>query len=145
MRTAAVKRALGAFLVLALSGCMLLGPNYRRPAVSVPASYPEADVGAALSLPADWWRLYKDPTLDTLVSTGLQQNADLKLALARMEEAEAVVREANATLFPELDVNAGASRAKSSTRTGTLPSTVAPIRNNFLLSGNTSFELDFWG
>ena len=145
MSFAAVRRIVGATLVLTLSGCMLLGPNYKRPGVSVPAGYSETDVGAGLTLPTDWWRLYKDPTLDALVSSGLEKNADLKLALARMQEAEAVVREANATFLPEVDLNGGASRAKSSTRTGTLPATVSAIRNNFSLSANTSFELDLWG
>ncbi|MDB5863365.1 MAG: hypothetical protein JWO70_1171 [Betaproteobacteria bacterium] len=137
--------ALTAVVALALSGCMLLGPNYKRPAVNVPGAYPEASTEGALTVPADWWRLYKDPTLDQLVTTGLQKNADLKLAIARMAEAEAVVREANTTFLPEIDGNAGASRSQSSTRTGTLPPGSAAIRNNFALSANTSFELDFWG
>jgi multidrug efflux system outer membrane protein len=137
--------ALTAVVALALSGCMLLGPNYKRPAVNVPGAYPEASTEGALTVPADWWRLYKDPTLDQLVTTGLQKNADLKLAIARMAEAEAVVREANTTFLPEIDGNAGAGRSQSSTRTGTLPPGSAAIRNNFALSANTSFELDFWG
>jgi multidrug efflux system outer membrane protein len=138
-------RVFAALLALSLSGCMLLGPNYRRPAVNVPGSYPEADAGGALTIPADWWRLYKDPALDEFVAAGLERNSDLKLALARMEEAEALVREANSTFLPEIDANATAGRSRASTRTGTLPPTVAAIRNNFLLSANTSFELDFWG
>src|SRR5262249_36595992 len=85
------------------------------------------------------------PALDKLVATGLQRNVDVKLAAARIEEAAGLVREANATMFPEIDANAAAGRSRASTRTGTLPSTVPAIRNNFLISGNTSFELDFWG
>jgi multidrug efflux system outer membrane protein len=129
----------------AMSGCMLLGPNYKRPAVNVPAAYPEASTEGGLTVPADWWRLYKDPLLDDLVATGLQKNADLKLALARMAEAEAVVREANATFLPEIDANGAAGRSRSSTSTGVLPPGALAIRNNFALSANTSFELDFWG
>jgi multidrug efflux system outer membrane protein len=135
-----------ALLVLALDSCMLLGPNYQRPEVSLPDAYPEASSGSAgLTVPTDWWRLYSDPGLDNLVASGLQKNSDVKLAIARMEEAEALVREANATFLPEIDLNASAGRSRASTRTGTLPPTVAVIRNNFLISANTSFELDFWG
>ena len=141
-----VKAALVSLLIAAsLAGCSMLGPNYKRPAVALPGGYSEANGGAALTLPVDWWRLYKDPTLDSLVTTGLQKNTDLKLAFARMQEAEALVREANAALLPEIDANGGASRARSSTRTGTLPATSSAIRNNFALSANTSFELDLWG
>jgi multidrug efflux system outer membrane protein len=138
-------RVVAALLALCLSGgCMLLGPNYRRPAVDLPGRFPEGGTGA-LTLPSDWWRLYKDPTLDKLVSLGLEKNSDLKLAVARMEEAEALVREANAALFPEIDLNTSAARSKASTATGTLPASVRAIRNNYLLSASTSFELDFWG
>lgn len=140
-----VKTVTAALVAVALSGCMLLGPNYQRPEVNLPGAYSEADAGAGLTVPADWWRLYKDPRLDQLVGSGLQKNADIKLAIARIEEAEAVIREANATLFPEIDANAAAGRSRSSTRTGTLPASAAPIRNNFQVSANTSFELDFWG
>lgn len=136
---------LAALVALTLSGCMLLGPNYKRPDVNVPGVYGEAGSGGALTVPSDWWRLYKDPLLDDLVDSGLQKNVDLKLAVARIEEAESVVRQANTTLLPEIDANVSGSRARSSTQTGTLPASVAPIRNNFLVSANTSFELDFWG
>src|SRR4051812_27470538 len=108
-----MKRVVAALLALCLSGgCMLLGPNYRRPAVDLPGQFPEGGTGA-LTLPSDWWRLYKDPTLDRLVSLGLEKNSDLKLAVARMDEAEALVREANAALFPEIDLNTSAARSKA--------------------------------
>jgi multidrug efflux system outer membrane protein len=126
---------------------MLMGPNFGRPDVKMPESYvdPAADP-ATLPVPANWWRLYGDETLEKLVATGLQQNVDVRRAIARIQEAEALVREANAAIFfPEIDGNVGASRAKSSTRTGTLPATVAATRSNFQLAASTSFEIDFWG
>lgn len=139
----ALLAALGAFV---LNGCTLLGPDYNRPQLNLPAAYPESeDAKAPLAVPAEWWQLYRDPTLDKLVASGLERNSDIRLAIARLEEAEALVREANATLLPEVDANAAAGRSRSSTRAGALPPGTAPIRNNFLLSANTSFELDFWG
>ena len=140
-----IRTAVIALVAVGLSGCMLLGPNYKRPDVNLPGSYSEGGAGAALTVPSDWWRLYNDRTLDKLVVSGLQNNADIKLAIARVEEAEAVMREASATFLPEIDANAAAGRSRSSTSTGTLPTTAKPIRNNFQLSANTSFELDFWG
>jgi multidrug efflux system outer membrane protein len=97
-------------------------------------------------VPANWWRLYGDADLDRLVANGLDRNADIRIAVARLEEAEAFMREVSAaSLFPQIDGNAAAGRSRSSTRTGTLPATSNATRNNFLLSANTSFELDFWG
>ena len=141
------RRAIPFVLAAALSGCAMIGPDYQRPAVNLPGAYSQSESapGAELRLPTDWWRLYKDQVLDGLVASGLKNNADLRIAAARIEEAEAVLREANALFFPEVDANAGASRARASQRTGTLPSSIAPIRNNFVLTASTSFELDFWG
>lgn len=134
-------------LVMLLAGCGLAGPNYQRPPLDLPGRYAEPAPGAAapLAVPADWWRLYGDATLDRLVSSGLEKNTDVRIAVARIEEAEAVLREANATFFPLVEAGAGAGRSRSSTRTGTLPSTATPIRNNFQLTASTTFEIDFWG
>jgi multidrug efflux system outer membrane protein len=134
-------------LVMLLAGCGLAGPNYQRPPPGLPVSYPEPASGPAapLAVPSDWWRLYRDATLDRLVSSGLEKNTDIRIAVARIEEAEAVLREANATFFPLVEAGADAGRSRSSTRTGTLPPTAAPIRNDFKLTASTTFELDFWG
>ena len=139
-------RAGAMVLVFLLAGCAL-GPDFKVPLLNLPRSFPEpvAETTEPLPVPANWWRLYGDATLDQLVAAGLERNADVELAAARVEEAEAVVRESNATFLPQIDVNAAAGRSRSSTRTGTLPSTAEGTRNNFLLSANTSFELDFWG
>jgi len=133
--------------VCTLSACTV-GPNFKLPFFNMPKKFPEAEVstGQPLVVSANWWKLYGDADLDRLVSLGLERNTDVRLAVARIEEAEAFMREVAAgSLFPQIDANAGLSRARSSTRTGTLPSTATPIRNNFQLSANTSFELDFWG
>jgi multidrug efflux system outer membrane protein len=145
-RSMHLRRLIFALLpIVALGGCML-GPDYKRPQIELPEGYPEPGVSTTEApVRADWWRLYGDPQLDALIDSAVQKNTDIKIAIARMEEAEALVREANATLLPEIDVNASGGRSRASTRTGTLPPSVAVIRNNFLISANTSFELDFWG
>lgn len=141
-------RVAALLLAAALAGCTLLGPNYKRPAVNLPGSYTETTLpaGTPLAVPANWWLLYSDPTLNKLVAAGLESNTDIRLAIARIDEAEAFLREVNAATFlPQIDGNLAAGRSRSSTRTGTLPPSAAPLRNNFELAARTSFELDFWG
>jgi len=119
-----------------LSGCMV-GPDYKRPDVGVPAEYSEPASTAKPSIPPQWWALYDDPLLEQLVRDGLERGADVKLAAARLEEAQAALREARALLFfPEIDGNAGASRSRT-IQFGTA--------NNFNLGVSTSFEVDLWG
>ena len=142
-----MKRIPALALAVFLAGCAMVGPDYRRPQIDLPATYADGAKAqdAALQVPADWWQLYRDPVLDDLVGSGLKNNADLRVAAARIEEAEAMLREANALFFPEIDGNAGAGRSKFSTRTGTLPPSIPAIRSSFQLTATTTFELDFWG
>jgi len=132
-----VRRAAAIAAALALGGCMV-GPDYRRPDLQVPGAYAEAEgKGAPLgTVPAQWWMLYGDPLLDDLVKAGLERNADVRLAAARVEEAEAALREARATLFfPLVQGQAGASRGRT-IQLGT--------QNTFTLGLSTSFEIDLW-
>ena len=86
-----------ALATIVLAGCMI-GPNYERAAPSLPASYPDVPPATATSAAApvvrpDWWMLYGDATLDRLVATALSDNLDVAVAVARIEEADALLRE----------------------------------------------------
>ncbi len=133
--------------LLLLSGCMV-GPDYQRSAMDLPKTFPEApaETGAPAPLPADWWKLYGDETLNQLVASALERNADIRLAVARIEEADANLREAGAAYLPEVDLGSSGTRSRSSTATALpLPPGVPVVRNNVRLAASTSFELDFWG
>jgi len=132
-----------ALLLALLGGCAMVGPDYERPDAGIPGRYLESTPQEATlaAVPEQWWRLYGDPVLDRLVASGLERNADLRLAAARVEEAEAALREARATyFFPLVELDGGATRARSSDRTER-----GGVRNDFLLGASTSFEIDFWG
>jgi multidrug efflux system outer membrane protein len=134
MRRALVASA----LALALGGCAMVGPDYQRPDLKLPATYGESgSAEATLAVPAQWWTLFGDATLDRLVAEGLERNADVRQATARVEEAEAALSEAHATLFfPLVEGEGGASRSRN-LQFGT--------RSNFNLGLSTSFEVDLWG
>jgi len=134
--------------LLALAGCAPVGPNYTRPDVGVPKSFPQSDPRPASTLaavPADWWRLYNDPTLDRFVLAGLSSATDIRFAIARVEEAAAVMREAHAALLPQVGGSAGAARSGASEQTGPIRAGGIGTLNNFVIAANTAFELDFWG
>jgi len=139
-----MKKALSIACALALGGCAV-GPDYQRPALDLPSRYPSPEVAATpASTPDRWWTLYGDATLDQLVSEALARNADIELAVARVAEAEANLREAGATMFPEIDVGAAASRSRVSTSTA-LANPPPLVRNDVRVALATSFEIDFWG
>src|SRR5258706_4052144 len=126
---------------LIAGGCAMIGPDYQRPASDLPANFGEPDAGAAtIAVAPQWWNLYDDRALDELVAAGLERNADVRLAVARLEEAEAALREAHATLyFPLVEGNGGAMRSRA------IVSGSPVVANNFTLGLSTSFEVHIWG
>jgi multidrug efflux system outer membrane protein len=133
-----------AVTVLFLSGCQSVWPDYQRPKVSVPEAFVEQPYQGSTQISNTWWTLYQDQVLNDLVVKALQNNTDIKLAVARIEEADAVLREVGASLFPQVDLNSAASRTRA-TSTGAIPVFANNPRDNFNAQLRTSFELDFWG
>jgi len=127
-----------------LASCAV-GPDYQRPVLPLPAQYPsgvDAAGGAGTEVPAQWWTLYGQPELDRLVAQALERNRDIEQAVARVEQADALARQAGAALLPRVDLGASAGRARVS------PLTVPPngaTGNQYQLGLSASFEIDFWG
>ena len=137
-------RKLLACLVV-LGGCAM-GPDYHRPDVALPAAFPDAPSDAASAVQPQWWKLYGDAKLDELVGDALARNNDARVAAAQVEEAEALMRQADASYFPEIDLGATGSRARVSNLTAVPNPVGAPVvRNDRRVALSTSFEIDFWG
>ena len=84
-------------IALALAGCAV-GPNYEREAAPAPTEYKELK-GWKLANPrdnvdrGDWWKVYRDPALDTLLPQVEISNQTVAASAAAYEEAKAVIRE----------------------------------------------------
>ena len=127
-----------------LSGCAAVGPNYQRPEVSLPPDYSEASGEAVMTtapVQRDWWRLFHDSTLDRLMEQALSENQDLQMAISRVAEAEALVREAQSVFYPTVDLEAGQTRTRSAKTVTSSP----VVQNTNVLALSTAFELDVWG
>jgi outer membrane protein, multidrug efflux system len=134
-------------LSAALTGCAL-GPDYARPdaQVTLPETYAAATpVAQSPGVASNWWTLFGDRQLDALVSQALASSPDALIAAARIEEADAVLRQVDAALLPQVDANAAGSRSRASQTTAVKTPNVAPIRSSAKLNLSTSFELDVWG
>ncbi|HEX9391839.1 MAG TPA: efflux transporter outer membrane subunit [Usitatibacteraceae bacterium] len=132
-------------LALILAGCAV-GPDYRRPDIDLPNSFDQGgDADAVADIVADkWWTQYADPVLNELVANALERNTDMRIAVARIEEADANLRETGAAFLPEIDLGTTATRSRVSSRTA-LPNPAPLVRNDVRLALSTSFEIDFWG
>jgi len=131
---------------LLASGCTV-GPNYKRPAVSMPGSYRGAgfDEGTKTQLAAlgdqKWWDIFQDEQLRTLVHTALDQNYDLRIAASRVLEARAQLGITRADQFPTLGAGAGIGDARLA------QSKFLPAFETSTGQANVSadWQIDFWG
>lgn len=144
-------------VVLSLSACAV-GPDYARPNLSLPDTYGVAEQGVtsdpniadtnptSQSVPDNWWTLYQDVMLNSLIDTAQVHNQDVAQAVARIEEADAALREVGAAFLPQIDLGASGNRSRISTVSNTpVLAGSSPVRNTFQLGLSTTFELDFWG
>ena len=124
-----------------LSACTV-GPNYHRPTVQIPASFPapgeaqqpESQAASFADLP--WWQAFHDPQLQELIRAALKQNYDLQLAVERVTAARAQVGITRSNEFPQVSADPNFSGAK----------TDQGIKSNiFSLAADTVFQLDFFG
>src|SRR6266581_896736 len=107
-------------------GCVV-GPNYKRPMVNTPSTYRGlTDAEAANPAPASlgdqkWWEVFQDQQLQQLIRTALQQNYDVRIAAARVLEAQAQLGNTRANQFPSVN-GSGTGASLRNPATGPIPS-----------------------
>ncbi len=129
--------------VVALAACTVT-PDYERPDLDIPESYREPVGPDASYANTGWWDLFEDERLKILIRTALVENEDLRIAIARIAEARAVLGIVRANQLPRLDVNAtGGRQQQSEDLVGPLLGGGAQGFNQ--LTADVFFEIDLWG
>lgn len=140
-----------------LAGCEL-APDFKIPDLALPEWWGNAEAKKpeeteTLAQPSAWWRSFRVLELDQLEQAALDNNYDLKAAVARIQQAEAQLAIAGAPLLPTVGLSAQEqvlkrSRSTSSTSSTTSTSTSSAARSSVhSYQGNlsASYEVDFWG
>ena len=131
-------------LTVLLSACTYqrIGPDYKTPAVPLPAHFKEAD-GWVAAQPADasarepWWQLFHDPLLNELAPRVAVSNQNVAASVAAFQQAQALVAQQRAALFPTLNLTGSATRTN-------VANAVTPQRRVRLDLG-AAWEPDLWG
>ncbi|MDT7777785.1 MAG: outer membrane protein multidrug efflux system [Acidobacteriota bacterium] len=146
------KRLVTALLI----GCLLSGSaagqkKYERPEVKTPDTFRVSDAVA----PPDansigdlkWFEVFKDEQLQKLVRTAMEQNYDLRLAVARINAARANLGLARSNQFPQFDASADLTTTRTSANSGASASGQSGRRRSFgeVFLSLLSFEVDIWG
>jgi multidrug efflux system outer membrane protein len=136
--------AVALFIVLPLAACMV-GPDYRRPDIDVPAGWRLGDTEAGEISNIAWWDQFEDPILSQLVRTALANNKDLEIATANVDQAAAQYGIVRSAQFPQINANAAGEREHASKTTALGSAAGRGEFNDFAVNLSASFELDIWG
>jgi outer membrane protein, multidrug efflux system len=138
-----------AWSALMLCGVLLtscaVGPNYKRPPVDSPAAFRANNAATNASFAdLEWWKVYQDSILQSLVREALTNNYDLREAVTRVEQSRAVAMQARSQFYPNADYSGAVSQGRNDLFGSAFP-------NNGVTTGsavatlNAFWEVDLWG
>ena len=144
--------AISLVMAMAFSGCAV-GPKYQRPTAPVPTQFKESSApttqGAGTPAIAynNWWFVFNDATLNQLESDADSANQDIRVAVARIDQAEAAARYSRSFLSPTLSLGTSASRTREAQNRPNNGNTNgrAATYNDFQLPLFLNYEIDAWG
>jgi multidrug efflux system outer membrane protein len=135
-------------LGLLVAACAPVGPDHEVPSVELPATFSSGSVKwkkttpDSLPQPREWWKLFKDSELNSLVSRSIAHNQEIKSADARVKEARAMSAMARARYFPGVDMGVETDRSRFRFRG---PGGGSNILNSYSIPIDLRYEVDAWG
>jgi multidrug efflux system outer membrane protein len=139
-------------VTLAVSGCATVGTDFAAPKNVADAAFRHQPQGAgaaadAARLPAQWWTVFNDETLNRLEQTALRDNPSVKAAAQRLVQALAQTGLARASEQPTLSVNSSISNSRTSAETsqGLALGGRSIKGNNYAVGASLSYEVDLLG
>jgi len=149
-------RHAAACIVVACSGCTMVGPDFERPETTTEETWLEDADGRVDTTQVayeDWWEIFNDPVLSNLIDKAYAENLSLQVAGLRILEARARLGIAVGLQYPQSQsVNAGFSRSSLSQNAPPLANLPDDIRsrasqgvNTWNTSLDVAWEADIWG
>lgn len=138
-------------LLAGLAGCAV-GPDYQRPSADAPTGFRTAANAAApagTNSIADlgWWEVFQDPQLSAYLGEALTNSYDVKIAAARVLQAEGALKIARSQYFPTLNAGGDLYTTRTSQNgPASLPSGVNPQQGyGDVFASMSAYEVDLWG
>jgi len=135
-------------LAVLLAGCIKVGPDYAKPPAPMQGEWLETSPQLKVEPTQDreWWKVFKDPILDSLVEEAYSQNLTVRSAGLRIFQARAELGISVGSLYPQ---SQGASGGYTYTRrtqsSANLPSSIPTNFESWDVGFDSAWELDFWG
>ncbi|WP_341897593.1 efflux transporter outer membrane subunit [Ferrovibrio terrae] len=142
-----------ALLSVSLGACSMV-PDYFKPKVETPAAWDSRQDAVNLWPDAQWWTGFNSIELNRLINEAQANNTDLRIAVARIRQAEAQAKISGADLYPTLGADSSATRTRQGRNTGTTTTTTTStasrgsdytIRNSFAGNLTAGYQIDLFG
>jgi len=145
-----IHTAVAVAVAAALSACGTVGADFKAPQGVDSAAWrhaPANQEAQAARLPADWWTVFGDQTLNSLEQRALHDNPNVRAAAQRLVQAQAQLGVVRAGQLPSVNVQAGVSNSRTSAETsqGLALGHRSIEGNNYSAGVGLSWELDLWG
>jgi multidrug efflux system outer membrane protein len=124
----------------------MVGPNYQRPVVDSPHAWRFEEQEVKDIANTKWWEQFNDPVLNELITISLQENKDVKIAAAVIEEFMGRYGVVRSPLYPQIGAGGSVGRDRA-TEEGPAPvsRSVENPANTYQTFLNVSWEIDLWG
>jgi NodT family efflux transporter outer membrane factor (OMF) lipoprotein len=144
-----LKPSLGSLIAIALllSGCAV-GPDFVRPDAPSEEAWIDSDVPQIKTEPSDltdWWKVFDDPLLDSLIETAYSQNLPLQIAGLRIMEARAQLGIAVGNQYPQFQQLSGSAGAVQISDNAPNALAADKFYYDYQLGFDAAWEMDFWG
>ncbi len=132
-----------------LTSACTLGPDYSLPDFSFSSLY-QQDEQTKMHFPTtevqqQWWKSFNDETLNQLIAQATENNHDLRIAIANVDEAKALRGNAKRALFPSFSLDGDASKTKSSKKVSNSSNSGGGESDRFTVEGGVLWETDVFG
>lgn len=139
-------------VILSFTSCSV-GPDYKKPKIATPKSWlkkrkkensrQEKKQKESLSSLKEYWLLFDDSTLNSLLERSQINNLSLQTALSRIEQSYAILGGANADFFPQLQLSINGARRR---RSQNVASPISGAENDIgSISLGMGWEIDVLG
>src|SRR5436189_2733419 len=130
--------------IVLMVGCAM-GPSYKRPSIDSPGQFRGDTIVTNQSFAdLEWWNVYQDRALQALIHEAQTNNYDLRIAIARVEQARAVAAQAKAQFMPSVNYNGTVNRGRNVAFGTPLPNNGA-TESSAAFTLNAFWEVDLWG
>ncbi|KJF45419.1 efflux transporter outer membrane subunit [Draconibacterium sediminis] len=129
-------------LITCLFGMFIFSCNvhekFTQPEIEIQETYTDAAADSSSFSDVDWWQIFNDSMLISLIREGLENNLQVQNMATSIKQSELQYEIAKTMLIPAVNYGGSASTSANSLSSGTFKGSVAAL-------ANVSYTLDFWG